>query len=506
MTYPKPSKIHLLFAFGSNLNLNDLESWFHRNDLTAPRILKTTPAWCPDYEPVYHYYSSGRQGGALDLREAPGQLTPGALLQVDEDTLQAIDRKEGAGSYYQRHTVTVLTANGRKHQAITYLTLPERRRMEHVPPSEDYAKIVRLGQQVMGHDPLPVEQAALGQPITPVINALFVYGTLMQGECREHCLDSFGIKERNIGRVPGRLIDLGSYPGLCPATTPADWVWGEYVVFEDIQGALQRADGIEGFEGFAHPNNLYERRLIQVTLAEGRQQLAWVYFYHRPAKKAFIESGHWNPTVTYREAEVLEPFALCSELSINAFEKQVAVIASATRRLAEGSLSAQQAAMFAENLINSQRNGNPQPLKPGSWCVVPDDEFLPSDARVDFAFMPTYWALAFLCRFQLEYPQFANNLQGLDNAIDLGLEFASYRKLSGHGYEGNQQRLQAVEILLLGRLPEWFRHYPKRGTVLKLALNQAIRDFRNIILQDANQGWSPLAEDALARVCQISGN
>lgn len=61
---------------------------------------------------------------------------------------------------------------------------------------------------------------------------------------------------------------------------------------------------------------------------------------------------------------MLESFSLCSEFSIDNFEKQVTVIANATRRLAEGDLSAQQAAMFAENLINTQRNESSQPLNP----------------------------------------------------------------------------------------------------------------------------------------------
>ena len=49
--------------------------------------------------------------------------TPGALFEIDEETLEALDRKEGHPNpkYYQRKIVTAYTADGKAHQAYTYI-------------------------------------------------------------------------------------------------------------------------------------------------------------------------------------------------------------------------------------------------------------------------------------------------------------------------------------------------------------------------------------------------
>jgi gamma-glutamylcyclotransferase (GGCT)/AIG2-like uncharacterized protein YtfP len=62
---------------------------------------------------------------------------------------------------------------------------------------------------------------------------------------------------------------------------------------------LQEIDEIEGFSDFSAPDNLYERRLVYVTLEETRLQLAWVYFYHQEPSEKRIKQGRWQSTQSY---------------------------------------------------------------------------------------------------------------------------------------------------------------------------------------------------------------
>lgn len=291
---------YLIFAYGSNLHLEDLLQWFQdRPELTSPNIIAKEPAWCPNYQPIYHYYSTGRKGGALDLIPALGHVTSGALFTIDAETLASIKRKEGCDKFYEQHELLVLTADGKAHHAITFLTVPSQRKATHTPPTEKYASLVRLGQCAFGHDPIAMEQAAANAPITPIITSLFVYGTLMAQESRSHILSQYKISERNMGKISGRLFDLGSYPGLRPAQEPSDWVYGECIRLENCATALQEIDEIEGFSDFSAPDNLYERRLVYVTLEETRLQLAWVYFYHQEPSEKRIEQGRWQSTQSH---------------------------------------------------------------------------------------------------------------------------------------------------------------------------------------------------------------
>lgn len=500
MTQHTQRTTYKVFVYGSNTHVEELKHWCAAKSESL-NIIATEPAWCPDYQPTYHYFSSGRQCGALDLSPALGKTTSGALLTIDINTLNALNRKEGAPQCYEQQELSVLTANGKQHQAITFITVPSKRSATHTPPSEDYERIVRVGQRGLGHNPLNMEQAAANEPITPIIKTLFVYGTLMHDESRSHVLPQYKITERRMGRVPGQLFDLGLHPALRPAQTHSDWVYGECITLENIESALQETDLIEGFHGFSDSDNVYDRRLLYVTLEDGSLKLAWVYFYHNELSAQRLEHGHWNPRHTDKPGEDLPPFSLCVDFNCTEFERRIDLLKHATQRLAGGTLNSEQATTFAINLLQCQRNEAEQALVPGSWCVIPGTEGIPSDARVEFAFMPTYWAIAFLCRFQLEYPKQAEQLPNLTQALDLALDFSVKRKLAGHGYEADLQRFIAVEILYLGRVPEWLTLHRTRGQALRCALRQAGRDFRRKVLNEEKDLWFEIPETDLLRFC-----
>ncbi|MBU1410790.1 hypothetical protein KKC22_04665 [Myxococcota bacterium] len=95
----------------------------------------------------------------------------------------------------------------------------------------------------------------------------------------------------------------------------------------------------------------------------------------------------------------------------------------------------------------------PGAVQAGSWSVNSHCEDMPSDARVDFIFFPTYAAVATISRCLLEFPLLAASVPGLVPALQRGLEFSCARELPGHGYEADEQKQQALNLFYLGWVP-----------------------------------------------------
>ena len=85
------------------------------------------------------------------------------------------------------------------------------------------------------------------------------------------------------GRVRGRLVDLGRYPGLIDGVGD---VRGEIYQLDDPQ-LLAVLDREEGYN--------FGRRRATVTLASGRRARAWVYRYRgRQEKAVLIPDGDYR--------------------------------------------------------------------------------------------------------------------------------------------------------------------------------------------------------------------
>ncbi len=101
----------------------------------------------------------------------------------------------------------------------------------------------------------------------------------------------------------------------------------------------------------------------------------------------------------------------------------------------------------------------------GSWSLIGVDNGAPSDVRVDLVFFPTYMVVSLMTLFWYRYPERAKRLKGFQEALHEGLNFASMRRLFGHGMEGDAQRMTALRILDMGDvfryLVENVDKYPK---------------------------------------------
>lgn len=281
------------FAYGSNLNTQDLEKWCERMGRPCALTGKGVPAYLPDHEVVFDYLSPSRKGGVLDLRPAIGKIVPGALFEVTEENLRTLDLKEGVPLIYRRVEKRLLFADGREVQALAYEVAPEYRAPAPVPPSEKYVDLVAQGLAAFGHDDRMLQAAARGEETPFLVTGLFVYGTLLRGGSRRGEFDRCG---GVTGTVPatttGILLDCGSFPGMLPDAEGT--VHGELVELKNPPLAFSHLDEVEGFEGFDAARALFRRALITVSMAGGGNRLAWSYLWAGGARHPRIASGDWR--------------------------------------------------------------------------------------------------------------------------------------------------------------------------------------------------------------------
>jgi gamma-glutamylcyclotransferase (GGCT)/AIG2-like uncharacterized protein YtfP len=124
---------------------------------------------------------------------------------------------------------------------------------------------------------------------------LFVYGTLRRAST--HPMARF-LAERATylgkARAPGRLYDLGRYPGMTESEVDGEWVQGEvYRLHEPgpTLAALDEYEGVAPRDGLA---SLFERRVVAVTPDTSECVTAWAYYYRgEPAEACLIPSGEY---------------------------------------------------------------------------------------------------------------------------------------------------------------------------------------------------------------------
>lgn len=110
-----------------------------------------------------------------------------------------------------------------------------------------------------------------------VVRHLFVYGSL-RGDVADAgaplTLAEF-CGPPQPATVPGRLHDLGSYPGLLESEHPGDRVVGElYRLPDHAAPLLAQLDAYEDVGG-----GLYARRIKPARLESGQEHPAYVYTY-----------------------------------------------------------------------------------------------------------------------------------------------------------------------------------------------------------------------------------
>jgi hypothetical protein len=166
----------------------------------------------------------------------------------------------------------------------------------------------------------------------------------------------------------------------------------------------------------------------------------------------------------------LQQFRFSEHPDINEMFRLVSEMERALTDLCDGSMSKDEIEAYCASLIAGQRLSIGRTI-PDSWAVCPDDEGMEADARVDFIFFPTYYAVAFLSRVLFEFPEIAQRFDRFNESLKKGMIFATKRNLQGHGYDADDDFDRAVQILKRGKVPELLAARPELCPELKALLS-----------------------------------
>ncbi|MBI2865938.1 MAG: gamma-glutamylcyclotransferase [Chloroflexi bacterium] len=121
----------LYFAYASNMDPVQMRR-------RCPGATFLRPACAHGYTLAFTRYSTPRKGGSADMVESPDDAVWGALYEVDEEGLRALDRWEEVPYAYRRAEVEVVAEDGVRYQAVTYFAhrtgrfLPSRIYLERI--------------------------------------------------------------------------------------------------------------------------------------------------------------------------------------------------------------------------------------------------------------------------------------------------------------------------------------------------------------------------------------
>ena len=129
-------KTYFYFAYGSNLNQEQMQE-------RCPDSIGISPAVLNGWKLVERTYA--------DIEECPGECVNGALYEISENDLAALDIYEGYPEYYTRQEVLVEDYSGKHWKALVYTMTEECGKLrDHGRYSERYRKVCSDGAEYWG--------------------------------------------------------------------------------------------------------------------------------------------------------------------------------------------------------------------------------------------------------------------------------------------------------------------------------------------------------------------
>ena len=135
--------MHQYFAYGSNMDKEDLNTWCDKKNYPKIALKSIIPAKLVGYRLAFNYFSSLRKCGVANIMEVENGEVYGLLIEIDSDELQVIRKKEGCPNYYQEITIFVDILEGQRMvKAITYKVAKNKESNCHKPPSKYYLDLI----------------------------------------------------------------------------------------------------------------------------------------------------------------------------------------------------------------------------------------------------------------------------------------------------------------------------------------------------------------------------
>lgn len=132
---------------------------------------------------------------------------------------------------------------------------------------------------------------------------IFVYGSLREGFFNYDKYLKGNVISNELGRVKGIVYHLPhkGYPAIFEGE---GYVEGEVMELSNYEQTMKALDEMEGFYGENNPKNEYNKRLVEVELANGTKELCYAYFYNKDndlefdSKAILVENGNWKSLMT----------------------------------------------------------------------------------------------------------------------------------------------------------------------------------------------------------------
>ncbi len=215
---------HLIFAYGSNLNTEDLERYTRERSLAFVHPQKLCNAYAKDWRTTWTAFSKVRNSGVLNLMHKDNSEVWGTIFNLTDDELVILDRKEGHPKHYRRIPIIVYDANGYEYSVETYVKDCNKEE-EFFYPSSNYLTIVIEGMREQG---LPEKYIASFIRRSPVVDLK------LEGKCMKKTAIYSGIgvggstlyywQELFRNHDIGRLDMLGSHLFTCERLSDYDLI------------------------------------------------------------------------------------------------------------------------------------------------------------------------------------------------------------------------------------------------------------------------------------------
>lgn len=97
----------------------------------------------------------------------------------------------------------------------------------------------------------------------------------------------------------------------------------------------------------------------------------------------------------------------------------------------------------------------------GYWRLISSDD-MPFDAKVEYWKYPTILFTSIMMHFQLNYPRVAALLKGFDETLVRALNIVERGKLTGHGFDSFNFKVDALKTLLKAEVMKFIKLYPEK--------------------------------------------
>lgn len=131
------------FAYGSNMDKEDLDKWCSSRGFSPLKFLSVSPVKLDGYRLCFNYFSASRNGGAANIMESDEDHVFGLLIEIEKRDLETIRTKEGYPNFYAEISVDVQRLDGTVVQdVISYKVVKSREEPSHQPPTRDYFSLI----------------------------------------------------------------------------------------------------------------------------------------------------------------------------------------------------------------------------------------------------------------------------------------------------------------------------------------------------------------------------